>query len=139
MPLAKEADEQPQAEGLVLEAKERLRLLVESAKEHAIYTMDADGRIDYWSTGAQALFGYTESEIIGQSATLLDTSEDRESNVLERELREADGRGSTEDERWHVRKDGTRFYASGVLTLWRDERVEADAAHGYAMIARDRT
>ena len=57
------------AEGSPLESKEHLRILIESAKDHAIYTMDADGRIDYWNTGAQALFGYTESEIIGQSAT----------------------------------------------------------------------
>jgi two-component system, chemotaxis family, CheB/CheR fusion protein len=127
------------AESSLLEAKERLGLLVESAKDHAIYTMDADGRIDYRNSGAQALFGYTESEIIGQSALLLFTPEDRERQELEREMREASEGGSAEDERWHVRKDGSRFYTSGILSLLRDERVKAGNVHGYAMIARDLT
>jgi PAS domain S-box-containing protein len=116
-----------------------LGLLVESAKDHAIYTMDADGRIDYWNTGAQALFGYTESEITGQFAALFFTPQDRERQELEREMREARERGSAEDERWYVRKDGTHFYASGFLSLLRDERVKAGTGHGYAMIARDLT
>lgn len=127
------------AEESVLEANERLRLLVDGANDYAIYTMDANGRIDYWNSGAQALFGYTESEIIGQSAALLHTNEDRESNVLERELREAKESGRAADERWHVRKDGIRFYASGVLTALLDERAGASTLHGYAMIARDLT
>ncbi|HYN24552.1 MAG TPA: PAS domain S-box protein [Pyrinomonadaceae bacterium] len=138
-PPEQELIKRKQEEESPLESKEHLRILIESAKDHAIYTMDADGRIDYWNTGAQALFGYTESEIIGQSAALLYTPEDREGNELEIELRQANESGSVEDERWHVRKDGTRFYASGVLTLLRDERVEAGTAHGYAMIARDLT
>ncbi|MCA1573654.1 MAG: PAS domain S-box protein [Acidobacteria bacterium] len=137
-PPQQEFTKRKHAEGSPLESKEHLRILIESAKDHAVYTMDADGRIDYWNTGAQALFGYTESEIIGQSATLLYTPEDREGNELEIELREANESGSVEDERWHVRKDGTRFYASGVLTPLRDER-EAGTANGYAMIARDLT
>ncbi|MBA3322000.1 MAG: PAS domain S-box protein, partial [Pyrinomonadaceae bacterium] len=127
------------AEGAMLEAKERLGLLVESARDHAIYAMDADGRIDYWNSGAQALFGYTESEIIGKSTALLFTPEDCERQELEREMREASERGSANDERWYVRKDGTRFYASGFLSLLRDERVKAGIVHGYAMIARDLT
>ncbi|CAN5722181.1 hypothetical protein BH18ACI4_BH18ACI4_12500 [soil metagenome] len=128
-----------QREDSPLEAQEHLQLLIECAKEHAVYTMDAEGRIDYWNTGAQALFGYTKNEIIGQSAALLYTVEDRVGNELESQLREANERGSAEDERWHVRKDGTRFFASGVLTLLGDSPVTAGTAHGYAMIARDLT
>ncbi|MCA1603596.1 MAG: PAS domain S-box protein, partial [Acidobacteria bacterium] len=129
----KHAEESP------LEAKQHLRLLIESAKDHAVYTMDTGGLVDYWNTGAQALFGYTENEIIGQSAALLYTPEDRDGNELEIQLREANERGSAEDERWHVRKDGTRFYASGVLTLLRNDGVAAGTGHRYAMIARDLT
>jgi two-component system CheB/CheR fusion protein len=127
------------AEGSLLEARERLGLLVDSAMDHAIYTMDANGRIDYWNTGAQALFGYTENEVVGKSAALLFTPEDRERQELEREMREASEHGSVNDERWYTRKDGTRFYASGFLSLLSDERLKAGAAHGYAMIARDLT
>jgi PAS domain S-box-containing protein len=127
------------AEASLLEAKERMALLVESAKGHAIYTMDADGRIDYWNIGARTLFGYAESEIIGNSTALLLTPEDREHQVMKREMREANERGSVSDERWYVRKDGTRFYASGFLSLLRDERVKSGAVHGYAMITRDLT
>ncbi|MGI9066511.1 MAG: PAS domain S-box protein, partial [Pyrinomonadaceae bacterium] len=127
------------ARAAIAKFEARLRLVVEGAKDHAVYTMDADGRIDYWNTGAQALFGFTENEIIGQSAAILFTPQDREGKEPERKLREANERGSAQDERWYVRKDGTRFYASGVLTLLRDARIEGGTAHGYAMIARDLT
>ncbi|HEY6802745.1 MAG TPA: PAS domain S-box protein [Pyrinomonadaceae bacterium] len=120
------------------EAKERLRLLVESTRDHAIYTMDADGRIDYWNTGAQALFGYTESEVLGQHATLL-TPQDSDRKEFERQIRKAGEKGSAEDERWYVRKDGTRFYASGVLTRLQVANSESDSSAGFAMIARDLT
>lgn len=127
------------AEEALLEAKERLGLLVESAKDHAIYAMDARGQIDYWNAGAQALFGYTEDKIIGQSAALLFTAEDRERQELEREMREADERGSIEEERWYIRQDGSCFYASGVFSRLYNERLNEGTSHGYAVIARDLT
>ncbi|MEK6279301.1 MAG: PAS domain S-box protein [Acidobacteriota bacterium] len=127
------------ARAAIAKFEARLRLVVEGAKDHAVYTIDADGCIDYWNTGAQALFGFTENEIIGQSAAILFTPQDRECKEPERKLCEANQRGSAQDERWYVRKDGTRFYASGVLTLLRDARIEGGTTHGYAMIARDLT
>ena len=134
-----DSTERKQAEESPLEAKGRLRPLIENAKDDAMYTMDADGRIDCWNTSAQALFGYKENEIMGRSAALLYSPEDCKGKKLQSVLREANESGSLEDERWHLRKDGTRFYASGVLTLLTDDRVEGGTTFAYAMKTRELT
>lgn len=116
-------------------SEERLRLALESVSDYAIFTLGVDGRIDSWNVGAERTFGYTVAEIIGQSTTILFTPEDRAAGVPEQEIRTAATRGRAVDERWHVRKDGTRFYVSGVLTPLR----QGDTITGYAKVARDLT
>jgi two-component system CheB/CheR fusion protein len=114
---------------------ERFRLLIESAVDYAIFTMDARGRIDSWNRGAERMFGYTASEAIGEDPAMLFTPEDRAAGVPEQELITAAETGRAEDERWHIRKSGERFFASGVMTrLAQDGR-----ARGFAKIARDLT
>jgi PAS domain S-box-containing protein len=109
-------------------------LLVESVKDYVIITMDNDGRINMWNPGAERAFGYTQEEILGESCEILFTPEDRAAGVPEKELKRAREKGKAADERWHLRKDGTRFYASGVLTLLRNNEIE-----GFAKIAHDLT
>lgn len=121
-------------ENALRESEERLSLLVESAKDYVILTTDAEGRINMWNSGAEKAFGYTEKEILGESAEILFTPEDREQGVPAKEMKIARKRGVAPDQRWHIRKDGTRFYASGVLTLLRNSEVE-----GFAKIAHDLT
>jgi len=123
-----------QAEEQARVSEERMRLVAESASDYAIITMDEVGRTTSWNTGAETLFGYTAHEMQGQTLARLFTAEDLRAGVLEDELRRAREDGRAEDERWHVRKDGARFYCSGVTTPLRNGQF-----HGYAKIARDET
>lgn len=117
------------------ESEERQRLLIDSAADFAMFTLSPDGRVDTWNTGAERVFGFTEAEILGEPAAILFTPEDREKRVPEQEMRTAAAKGRAEDERYHIRKDGSRFYASGVMT----PLLGAGGQQGYAKIARDLT
>jgi PAS domain S-box-containing protein len=127
--------ERARAEGALRDSEERLRLVVESAKDFAIFTIDLDGLIESWNTGAERMFGWTESEAVGQHARLIFTPEDRARGAAEEEMRQAAQYGRAADERWHLRRDGGRFYASGVLVPLRPDGTLT----GYAKIARDLT
>jgi two-component system, chemotaxis family, CheB/CheR fusion protein len=126
--------ERRHAESLVRASEERLRLLIDSVKDYAIFTIDPDGQVASWNAGAQRVFGYTEREIVGQPADTLFTPEDRERGVPQQELELARTEGRAEDERWHVRKDGTLLFCSGVTTPLGDA-----GRRGYAKVARDLT
>lgn len=131
---AHDVTKEKDTETALRESEERLSLLVESASDYIILMTDAQGHINMWNPGAEKAFGYTEKEIIGQSAEILFTPEDREAGIPAREMKIARERGVAPDKRWHIRKDGTRFYASGALTLLRSGEVE-----GFAKIAHDLT
>jgi PAS domain S-box-containing protein len=118
------------------DSEERYRLLVQSASDYAIFMMDADGRILNWNAGAERLFGYREVEVVGKLSSLLFAPEDVRSGVPDQELREAADEGRAEDERWHIRKDGSRFWASGFVRPVRDK--EGDL-RGFAKVAQDVT
>jgi PAS domain S-box-containing protein len=117
-------------------SEERQRLLIDSVQDYAIFTMNTEGRIDSWNPGAERTFGYREQEIIGQEAAIIFTPEDRANAVPEQELRTAQTAGRAADERWHLRKDGARFYASGVTTAIRDAEGKL---RGFVKITRDLT
>jgi two-component system CheB/CheR fusion protein len=114
--------------------QERMRLVAESTHDFAIIILDEQGLITDWNTGAELIFGYKSTEVIGIYYDLLFSPEDRKAGVPENELRQAREHGRGEDERWHVRKDGSRFYCSGEVTLLR-----AETDMGYVKIARDLT
>ncbi|RQQ35783.1 CheR family methyltransferase [Burkholderia stagnalis] len=120
------------AEDRLREGERRMRIVAEGTKDYAIITFDDAGLVTSWNAGAERIFGYTEAEMIGQSADLLSTDEDRVNHVAQREFAEARLNGRTEEERWHQRKDGTRFFASGVLS-----RLDEPGISGFAKIARD--
>ena len=120
-----------------LEASEEwLRLLVENAREFAIFSTDLEMRVTSWNPGAERLLGYAESEIRGRSAHVIFTPEDRASGRPEEETRQALAEGRAADERWHQRKDGSRFWANGALMAMRSPTGEAI---GYVKILRDET
>ena len=125
-----------QAEEDTRRSDQRMRLMVDSLKEHAIFTLDEQGRIDTWNTGAARMFGYAEQEILRRPSAVLFTAEDRAADADERERQIAREHGQSSDERWHVRKDGTRFFASSVLATLCDER---GVLIGYVKVARDLT
>ncbi|MEK6291211.1 MAG: CheR family methyltransferase [Paraburkholderia tropica] len=121
-----------QAEDRLREGERRMRIVAEGTRDYAIITFDDGGAITSWNAGAERIFGYTEAEMIGRSADVLSTEEDRANNVAQREFAEARLNGRTEEDRWHLRKDGSRFLASGVLS-----RLDEPGVSGFAKIARD--
>lgn len=127
--------EQEQADRAAWEG-ELFRLLVENVKDYAIFVIDENGLILSWSHGSERLLGYREEEILKRPISLLFTPEDVAKGEPEREIRRALANGRGEDDRWHVRKDGTRFWASGVMTPLRDEN---GGLRGLAKIMRDLT
>ncbi len=110
-------------------------LVLDSATDYAVITVNPEGRITYWSKGAERVLGWTSDEILGAPASLFFTPEDVANNVPQREMRDALTKGRGNDERWHRRKDGTRFWASGEMLPLRD----GDAEEGFLKIMRDRT
>ena len=118
------------------EAEENLRLMIESIKDFAIFSVDREGCVMSWNSGAEQLFGYSEPEIIGTKIAVLFPPEDRAALVPEHELATAAAKGRATDERWHIRKDGSRFFASGVVAPIFDEESKL---RGFTKIARDIT
>jgi PAS domain S-box-containing protein len=110
-------------------------LVLESAMDYAIVTMDLDGNITSWSNGAENIFGWTEDEMLGKTAGTFFTLEDRANGIPETEMRHALTNGRGIDERWHVRKDGSRFWASGEVLRLHD----GGPTEGFLKILRDRT
>ena len=125
-----------EAEKALRESEERYRLLFESVDEYAIFTLDPDGQIESWNTGAEQIFGYAEDEIVGQPAALLFTEEDRIAEIPEHETETAARTGTASDDRWHARQNGTRFWASGVMTALREP---GGRLRGFAKVLRDNT
>jgi two-component system, chemotaxis family, CheB/CheR fusion protein len=123
-----------QAEESLHKSEEQLKLILESTKDYAIITFDLEGRITRWNAGAEKIFGYTEKEAVGKTTHLIFTPEDIAAGMPEKELKSTLDSGRAEDERWHIRKNGSRFYASGVMQLLRDGALE-----GFVKICRDQT
>lgn len=118
------------------ESEDRWRLFVEQAREFAIFMTDPAGLISDWNPGAERILGYSEQEILGQHLSVCFTPEDRQTQVVELELRKARETGQANNERWHIRKDGSRFWASGVLVALQSDH---SPLRGFAKILRDDT
>lgn len=118
------------------ENEEWLRLLVGTVKDFALFSTDPRGIVTEWNSGAENIFGYRADEIVGNDVAILFTLEDRAAAVHQREMEMAASVGSASDERWHLRKNGARFFASGVSRPIRDE---TGRLHGFLKVARDIT
>jgi PAS domain S-box-containing protein len=110
------------------------RLLVQSVRDYAIFALDAGGHVATWNIGAQRFKGYTPEEIIGKHFRVFYPPEDIAAGKPDRELEEAIRVGRVEDEGWRIRKDGTRFWASVVITALHDA---SGALVGFAKVTRD--
>jgi PAS domain S-box-containing protein len=100
---------------------ELFRLLIENSTDYAVFVVGLDGSVLTWNPGAERVLGYREDEIVGKSSFVLFTPEDQAAGIPEAELRVAVAEGRATDDRWHLRKDGTRLWVSGVMTLLREE------------------
>ena len=107
-------------------SEERYRKVVEGARDYAIFTTDAEGRVADWYEGATAVFGWTADEIRGQPADLLFTPEDRVRGQPAHELATAAAQGVAPDVRWHLRKDGQRVFIEGRVVP-----INSDAGGGW--------
>jgi PAS domain S-box-containing protein len=115
---------------------ELLQLLAGQLSEYVLVLLDPDGTIIGWRGAAEQILGFTESEALGQPISLIFNDTDRALELpwLERSIAAADGR--SEDDRWHVRKDGTRVWLTGTLQTIKDGSGQIRA---FAKIMRDRT
>ena len=112
------------------------RLLVESIRDYAVFVLDPEGRVLTWNSGAQAMKGYSRDEIVGQHFSKFYLPEAVQNGWPERELLLAQKEGRFADEGWRLRKDGTAFWASVIITALRSP----DGKHtGFAKVTQDMT
>jgi len=120
----------------LLRSEERFRLLVEGVEDYAIFMLDPEGHVATWNEGAKRINGYTAEEIVGKHFSVFYTQEDVESGHAEEELRVVAEEGRYEEEGVRVRKDGSEFWASMLVTALRDEEGNL---RGFSKIVRDIT
>lgn len=114
----------------------QLKQLYDSAITYALYTIDRAGKATSWSSGAERIFGFTGEEMIGQETAILFTPEDRADDQHVKEMATAATEGCAADYRWHLRKNGTQFWADGTMTPVLDDD---GAIVGFLKIANDIT
>jgi PAS domain S-box-containing protein len=114
----------------------RLRLSIDSAVDHAFILLDPQNYVASWNKGAELILRYKQEEILGKSGALFFTPEDVSMGQVEKEMNTARETGRAEDERWHLRKDRTRFWGSGVMAPLFDPNHQL---LGFCKIMRDLT
>ncbi len=114
----------------------RQQLIIENVREHAIFLLDLSGEITACNSGVEHILGFREEDLEGRSIGVIFTPEDLAEGIDQRELRIAAEHGRAQDNRWHLRRDGSRFWADGMMTSRRDER---GVLIGFAKVLRDDT
>ena len=117
-------------------SEDLFRLMVENVQDYAIFMLDVGGRVATWNMGAERIKGYSAEEIIGQHFSRFYPPEDVQARKPERELQVAAAEGRWLDEGWRIRKDGSRFWASVVITALRSADGEL---LGFGKVTRDVT
>ncbi|MBD2199538.1 MULTISPECIES: PAS domain-containing sensor histidine kinase [Calothrix] len=118
------------------QSEERYRLLVEGVTNYAIFMLDPNGNFTTWNIGAERILGYQEAEIIGQSFERIFSPAAIEQGLPQQVLSTALNSGFSRENRWHIRKDGTFFYAQCIITPLRDENGNL---RGFSKIMQDIT
>lgn len=118
------------------QSEKQFRMLVEGVKDYAIFMLDPNGYVISWNEGAEHIKGYTADEIIGQHFSCFYIGDDIKLGKPDQELKAAVADGRCEDENWRLRKDGSRFWASVIITAIRNE---AGDLCGFSKVTRDMT
>ncbi len=132
--VTRDLSERRRHEETLREGEARFRALVEGVRDYAIFMLDTEGCVATWNAGAAQIMGYDIATVLGQHLSLFYPRDGRQREYAEKELRTATAEGRFEDEGWRVRKDGSRFWASVVLTAIRD--VNGNLM-GFSKITRD--
>jgi len=122
--------------GQLQDSDRQFRVLIDTVRDYALIPFDTNNCITGWNAGAERILSYQRDEILGKPASVLFTPEDIANGNMQLELDTARRTGRAEDERWHVRKDGSRFWSKGVLTRIDDE---SGNVVGYGKVLRDLT
>src|SRR6185436_12788753 len=123
-----------QAEERLRASEEKLRLVIDNATEFAVLLLDPAGVFTECNPAAEIITGYNEWELVGQKTDLIFTQEDQAAGMPQKELLAASQNGRSIDERWHQRKDGSRFWGSGFMYSLHNARSELI---GFVKIIRD--
>src|ERR1017187_3668320 len=110
--------------------------IIDSLEDYSIFTLDNELTINSWNSGSTKLFQYDTEEVIGKHFDLIFTEEDKKNDVPNVEISKALKEGKAADNRWHIRKDGSKFYAYGQVYPLIGEGGEMK---GYVKILRDLT
>jgi formate hydrogenlyase transcriptional activator len=125
-----------QVETALRRSEERFRLLVEGAKDYAIFMLDPEGRVATWNSGAQRIKGYHADEILGRHFSIFYPGDSVDRSKPQHELEVAAAEGRFEDEGWRIRKDGSRFWANVIITALRGKDNQLI---GFSKVTRDFT
>jgi PAS domain S-box-containing protein len=134
--LIAEIEQRKLAEDGLRRSEERFRLLIEGVEDYAIFSLDPSGRVTSWNAGAEHIKGYLADEIIGRHFSDFYSLEDKQCGKPELALQVAAAEGRFAEEDWRVRKDGSRLWASVVITALRDSQ---EKLIGFSKITRDLT
>ena len=117
-------------------SEDRIQVLLEAAEDYAIFMLDREGIVASWNIGAQRIKGYSASEILGKHFSCFYPVEEQQSGKPQLELETAARKGRFEEDGWRVRKDGTRFWATVIVTALKDEK---GLVYGFVRVTRDIT
>jgi PAS domain S-box-containing protein len=134
--LLQDITEEKESIEILRESEERFRLLVEGAREYAMFLLDPANIITFWSKGAERVFGWKAREALGRSGNLIFTPEDRARGEVEKEMNTALRTGVASDNRWHLQKKGNRIWVEGAMHRLEDGKGNV---RGFAKVARDAT
>ena len=125
-----------QTQGVLKSTKRRFQIFLESVSDYAIFILDSTGHVASWNSTAHKIIGYTGQEIIGKHLSIFYRPDERRAGVPNRALELAGQKGRHEMEGWRIRKNGTPFFVTGVLTAIRDDNLNL---LGFASVIRDAT